>query len=240
MPSRAESTRKPPARTMCVQRTVESRWRSGITIIELLVVIGVVMILMSLWAPQLKKARAAANLTRLSVTIQQDATLVLAYTMDHRVFPVGHATMWNSTHLWVLPLVNGGYLADRAAADPVASRQGEPSGIEVSACVVADPKYFIPGFTEADPPAMGVGESMVTYPSLKGLMVKLTAERPSMFDADGWCCGRPWRTPVAMVDGSVIVGTYREFLADDTLVVDAANIGTPVRTTWRGCRGRDR
>lgn len=241
MPRRVASTFGSPARIAPVAFVHGPKGKSGFTIIELLVVMGVVMILMSLWAPQVSKARAAAKLTRLSVTIQQDATLVLAYMMDHRVFPVGSPTMWGAANQhWDTALVNGGYLPNALAADPEAARAGAPSWIVLSACLVGDPGLFLPGFTVQDPPSMGISESMVTYPSLKGMMLRVF-EDPTVINPIAFCCSKPWRVPVAMVDGSVLLGSYLDFGAGALPgVSNIGDYGVPVVSTWRGCRGRDR
>jgi prepilin-type N-terminal cleavage/methylation domain-containing protein/prepilin-type processing-associated H-X9-DG protein len=60
----------------------------GFTLLELLVVIGIIAILASLILPALARAKANAHLTRCSSNLRQLGLATAQYLTDHRVFPL--------------------------------------------------------------------------------------------------------------------------------------------------------
>ncbi len=68
-----------------VRRTVER----GFTIIELLLVIGIIAVLISLLLPAVQSAREAARRTQCSKNLMQIGVALASYASTHKVFPPG-------------------------------------------------------------------------------------------------------------------------------------------------------
>jgi len=65
--------------------------KRAFTLVELLVVIGIIALLISILLPSLQKAREAANRTVCASNLKQIALGILMYAQDHKgVFPAGH------------------------------------------------------------------------------------------------------------------------------------------------------
>jgi prepilin-type N-terminal cleavage/methylation domain-containing protein len=63
------------------------RRRGGFTLVELLVVIGIMAVLMALLAPMIMQAWRSANRTRMASDLQAIATALEAYHQDHGAYP---------------------------------------------------------------------------------------------------------------------------------------------------------
>jgi prepilin-type N-terminal cleavage/methylation domain-containing protein len=220
------------------------QWKhgSGFTLLELLVVIGLILILLSLALPLLAKSFSGARTTRQTVAVQQNAMLLQLYAADFaELFPVAGYTHATSAAVYFYePLIAGGYAASVTEIDPEGvGRDGKPN-VVMSICLVYDAEKMRPGRTEPEMQRQTrpVRLSEVAWPSSKGsLMCRVVRDGRII---SYWCCvdGAP-KGPVAFCDGSIGLYGWRELLPPGEMYTENG-VGQPVISTWDGFRGRDR
>ncbi len=212
------------------------------TLVELMVVIGVIAVLVSLVLPSLGSAMAAAKLERISAVVRQDAAIIAMYADDSRdAYPLAGNTPGLAARFWYTILESSGHIDSAARVDPEGFRKYGGVRVFISMAMTCDPAYMRKGFTHPveDTPSRCVYQHEVTYPSLKGLVLEMWRD-PTDPGAIAFCCAGPQVTvPVAMSDGSMFVGSRRMFIGGDPPVV-VDGMGIPVFSTWGGCLARDR
>lgn len=217
------------------------RERRGFSLIELLVVIGIIAILLGIALPSLGGAIASARLARTSATVKQNAALLHMYAADHReAFPMTAPLTDQAAHTWYRALM-GSYITSPSEVDPVGVRNFGKVLILMSKCMVSDPALMRPGFTRPpdQTPSVLVRHYQVTYPDRKGVLANMWLD-PTPSSPVAFCCAGPLIVvPVAMTEGSVMTGTRREFIGGNPAVV-VDEIGIPVYSTWGGFLARDR
>lgn len=213
---------------------------SAFTIVELMVVLGLFALLVSLILPALAGSLESARLTRELATVRNNAQLIASFCNGHQgAYPMADPNAGLATARWYRPLVENGYFTNETDADPTGAKY-DAMTIVLSLCMVYDPAYMRQGWTVPLDQAKSVvvKDHQVTYPADKGLMHKL-------FGWDGsnirplFCCGKPWKSPVAMADGSASITDYTA-LSGGRPVVVVDSIGAPVYSTWGGYLARDR
>lgn len=219
------------------------------SMVELVVVIGIVMILVGLIAPALGSAMSRAKLTRDISTVRQQALLISMYATDfEEVYPLARVSpggVGRAASDWGVPMIESGHADSIAQLDPDVNRGLEPSYM-LSVAMVYEADKMRPGVV---PPAseqrpVAVRTHLVVFPSSKALTYRAwDGEPPETFGGiNAFCCAagfQDWPTPVSFADGSAASGTMREFLDGDPLYMEYG-IGAPVGSTWFGIRGRDR
>jgi len=219
------------------------RHRRGFTIIELMVVLGVVMVLVSMFVPAIAKSMEEARNTRDAAVLRQNAMLVDMYCNDHKgVYPIESSEPSTSTSYWYAPLIRTGLFMSESDVDPWGWRVRGNVRYIISYTMIERPETFRPGFV---PPlelrqTSPIRQDQVFYPSNKGSMLRgWNGIVDPLNGGNYFCCGPRWRTPISMADGSGLTTDYLTLSGNvPPLVIDL--VGVPVLSTWGGCQGRDR
>lgn len=217
---------------------VAQRHSRGFTLIELVMVIGVVMILISLVAPVIGRTMFLARTTKYNVAVSQAGTLVSLYCGTYKdVSPIETESAYDNLIVWPEALIRAGLISQLKELEPDAN-PSYGNSIFLNRALYDRVGDMTPGQTEpmywaqCDPIAF----SSILYPS-KLIIVTKNFRRDSDLP---WCCFTHVKTypaAVGFADGHVEVGFWTDFIAEDELVIEN-NVGWPAHTTWYGHRGR--
>ncbi len=146
----------------------------GFTLVELLVVIGIIAILVGILLPALNRARAAANEAKCMSNMRQWGSALLMYANQYRGFlprdgddgvqavPVGR---WDDEGLWfnAVPPLTGAKSYWQQIQDDRAGKTRLPSSGDASLfiCPSADPAVGTPNEMKMSPPAAVDGYFMI-------------------------------------------------------------------------------
>ncbi len=224
--------------------------RPGFSMIELLVVIGVILVLLGLIVPVLGRSVEQARLTADLATIRSNTSLVMQYADQNQgAYPLAGDLRCEAFKDWATPLVEASFFSTAGDADPGSfSRYGRITFV-LSMSLVADVREFEWGATRPCDvsPSSEVGQHLVSFPSDKGLMVKqydpAWQGRNGLTEPDRWfCCLSRWEAPVAFCDGSAQLGDYLQFspCGLPPVVVWQHGVGMPIISPWGGYTARDR
>ena len=220
------------------------------SLVELVVVLGVVMILVSFLFPGLAGALSQGKLTRDLALMRSHAASIAMYAAEFDdIYPFWgeYSNPTIAAQGWYLPMLEAKYFSSVQEVAP-GIQEGFPyETAAMSKCMVYDWKLMRPGYTvpSEEQVAVPVPTRMVAYPSLKGLVFRLSSgpvfdgQTGMQNDVDVFCCGDLWIFPVAMADGSAEAGDYLQF-NNGKPVAEEHGIGIPVDTTWFGVSGIDR
>lgn len=215
--------------------------RRAFTLIELLMILGVVSILLALILPALGSSWDLATRTRDLGQLRNNVTLIGNYTNDYRdIYPIGFESAELSAIYWHGAMISGGYLASQMEADPIGKSRYDYVRFWMSQCMTFTPRLMLPGVTipVEEQKAVAVRTDQVTYPSAKGLMFQMTTDVPVSLE-NKFCCVMDWKAPVGFADGSGELGSYLDYNAGKRPVI-VDTIGIPIFTTWGGYLARDR
>ena len=158
---RSPPTRCEPARSRrCAARPVDhprlARQTAAFSLVELLVVIGIISLLMGLLLPAVQGVRAAARRTQISNGLRQMALATTAYAEQFGYFPpaqgaVDQDGLYGPPHFHILPFIEQQSLYDRAMA--VRSGYGVYCWASNNVSYTAVPAYLSPD----DPSVVGDG-----------------------------------------------------------------------------------
>lgn len=217
--------------------------RSGFTLVELVVTMGVVLVLLGIALPAAGGSIAHARLTRNIVQVRQDLTLISTYSNDHKdVYPIAHPLALISAYYWYRPLEKLQYISNPSAVDPAGVRKAGGVTLMMSMCMVRNTREMQPGWTVPEEVAGSapVYQHQVTYPSAKGLMVQLFDRWTPDPSYGFFCCsGKPWRAAAGFADGSATSGTRFDFSGGHPITLKDG-VGIPIFSTWGGYLARDR
>jgi prepilin-type processing-associated H-X9-DG protein/prepilin-type N-terminal cleavage/methylation domain-containing protein len=140
---------------MIVNREQNQR-RAGFTLVELLVVIGIIALLISILLPSLQKARRAATAVACQSNMKQVYVAFVMYAQQNKgaLIPNGvknwSGASWATTNIWSSYVVEGKYLGENGSkvmGCPGNDRDTEFSTGSVYGSPMRDPGYWgTPGF----------------------------------------------------------------------------------------------
>jgi prepilin-type N-terminal cleavage/methylation domain-containing protein/prepilin-type processing-associated H-X9-DG protein len=123
-----------------------SRPHRGFTLVELLVVIGIIAVLISILLPVIGRVREQARGVQCMSNLRQLGTAALLYSHDNKgvILPMGYTTGVNdNVNMWPVILVSGRYLPKTGITDPNDRR------------VAYNTAFFCPS-ARFDQPALGI------------------------------------------------------------------------------------
>lgn len=227
------------------KKTACKRSRAAFTLVELLVVIGVLAILVGVLLPTLRQTSYNAKATRSATVLQQNAHLLVLYARDWKdVYPIASPNASTSGHRYYEALVSAGLLPTSKAADPDGFSKLDECSFIMSFALVFDPALMVRGNTVPveNMTSVRVRLDQVVFPASKGVISQFIVwyanEEPSL-----WAGGKPYPAPVQFADGSGIIATWQQFKCERGTsggIYLENVIGVPVISTWTGYQGQDR
>ena len=223
--------------------------RRAFSIIELVVVIGLIMVLLGILLPTLSGTRQVAQKTKLASQVRQMASMIAMYCdSQDDIYPVAGDRFWfwndyggigpppyEAGRWWGYPLIDLGYFSKEEAQDPDFL---DATNQELSIAMCYDPGKMRPDSIEPyeDRFTSAIRQSSVRYPSGKGMLwTPIVQRKPERY----WCCiPGDLPGPVAFADTSIESIAWHELSTPDPAPL--LGIGQVVSSTWNGVYGRDR
>jgi prepilin-type N-terminal cleavage/methylation domain-containing protein/prepilin-type processing-associated H-X9-DG protein len=115
------------------------------TLVELLVVIGIIALLISILLPALSKARDNANTVACLSNLKQLAAANMSYAAENKgyIIPVGNSKVGGSSYFWCNIMVDNKYLT------PAANQGAGPLTRSVFFCPSGNQDFFPPNLTSS-------------------------------------------------------------------------------------------
>ncbi len=232
--------RREPRRSVLLPRAGAPLARA-FSLIELVMVIGVVMILIALVAPTLGRTIESARDTRRGAALAGAVKLVSMYAGQYRdVAPIATTSAEDNRWRWADALIAAGFAEGWKSIDPDYSPVDRVVYYFQNRAFHDRVEDLTPGQTEPEQWAQSdpVRLASVAFPDRLIQVTQLT--KPS--SNTGWCCFTHIRTypaPVVFADGHVETGYWTDFVFEDELFVEN-NVGWPAYSTWFGHRGRSK
>jgi len=227
----------------CVRMSYKRHNTAGFSLIELVVVIGVIMVLVGLSLPMVGRAMAQVRSTRDLANIRSCATSIQMYCDQSKgYFPNLGGNAQRSALWWTNAMVRAGVFQSDGEGDPDGVEKFGEIRVRMSMCMCYSIEGMTPGQTVPLDVAVaeGVRSEQVSYPSRKGLAHQQYIER----DVHGtyWCCaclGPCAPFAGAFVDGSAQIARVSSYINGDP-IVRTDGIGVPLFSSWGGYKAIDR
>ena len=220
--------------------------RRAFSLVELLLVVGVVFILIGISIPALSNAKRAALRARQLAQIQQCGTLLDTYIANaDDWYPLAGPDQQAAMTDWYAPLVEAGLSEGAAELDRVSLSKGVSIAFALSGSMVSDPAYYTPDHgwypDLHERPVSPVRSTQIQHPSSKGV---LFTWRIGYDETSGrevwWCClDLTLPAPLGFADGSAETLSVEQCWTSDPIRLPEV-AGVPVASTWHGVNGRDR
>jgi len=232
-----------------VPRPASDTARRGVTLVETLLVVGILMILAGLLMPALARVQEQQRHVQDMAGARNYMLGITVVAEDHggrtQVPEGGNGTVIEAMHSGDSALLQHGFVQSRAQLDPWGMERLGAVRFATAGALTNPPGYFTAALTEffGNGDAEGVQLALVHAPSsLVGVYQWVAGDS---WDADDqWCCPRPpgmWqRGAIAFVDGSVQRRAVLEFAWPEQGVLNSNMVGVPALSTLNGVRGRDR
>jgi prepilin-type N-terminal cleavage/methylation domain-containing protein/prepilin-type processing-associated H-X9-DG protein len=123
---------------------MRNRWRA-FTLVELLVVIGIIALLISILLPALTKAKDSANTVACLSNIRQLGAAAMNYSAEHKgyIIPVGNSKVGGSSYFWCNIMVDNKYVS------PPSDIGAGPLTGSVFFCPSGNQDFFPPSLTNS-------------------------------------------------------------------------------------------
>lgn len=219
------------------------------SIIELMVVIGVVMVLLGIFLPALSGTRQSAHTLKQSSQLRQLMVALSLYTDAwNDVYPLpdtkpstapGYLDPSQPIEFgepWWNGLINANIITEKEAFDDSGYNVYNIAYSETLAYspTILTPTTIIPWELRTLSP---IRQHDVRYPSDKGAAHVVQTDYADVFSP--WCClPDPAPGSVAFLDSSVSVMRWTDFPEPNPMPI--LDIGMLIHTTWNGVRGKDR
>jgi type II secretory pathway pseudopilin PulG len=225
--------------------TVRCVATAGYTLIELLIVIGVVGTIVGMILPAVRASRYQARAAAASATLRQNAVLVEQYSQQSRdVYPLSDSHPAQCVQYWFRPLVSAGLIARDQDADPAGWRSLGTCSFQLSLCTIYNPALMEPGrtITRGAMQSSPVRTDQIVFPSAKGILNQHLIHY-SGWGFTKWIESPPLPAPIQFADGSGDIGAWSSYACVRTPsggIYTENEIGYPVMSSWGGFKARDR
>lgn len=222
--------------------------RRGVTIIEVLVVMGILLILAALALPTIASTRRRAIDAKWLAMSSQNAKLIIMYTQEWKdAFPFVKGDSVSAALSWHKPLLKASFVEKQSQLD------GSKSGwtnFMMNQAMVYDAIFMQPSVVLPQRERIASAQRMASVKNPSGLgvlsVIAPRGEETRYIKETGsngpntWCCipSNAPIGPVAFVDGSAILSRWTELYRAHEK--QEFGIGLPASSTWYGLNGRDR